>query len=815
MDAHQLYHLLNIEDDQYRVYIEYFYQQFLTLQPETVQHYVPSVDAPHQERTVLAHTILALQVLQQTDRFKNATPDDQFIMILTVMLHDVGKCLIWHRLVRNGAILDGSQPWNFRGRDVVGASWFKDHVINNNWSMLQFNPVYYGIWFSLVNQVDNQQLVRFLPTDLLEIINYVDIYGMAETIASLPQPAIVPNVKVIASSLPYGAVVIYILGPSGSGKTYMARNLYYELQQLGISCEYVSFDRTLLHHNGYTDIWADINPTIRGTGIRDTKSPYYQCYQQHRKDPSIVSNLLTTDMEKAVQNKQVVIFTSTVLKPTYRKLPFYSSQFTAIVTSPDRQLDGRNTSTAYFANYDTTMGANCRFRGFASPGPLLYVPAELVNSCIQYLVNFPRFENRPPMVKSAMDLPALTNYLYTITGSVEGVKAAVSHYYGVTPKTYIVGQGEYLNLSYQADANYSDIYNPGCPSPAIYCRGTTLYFDGREFTVIRLPMNRGKEVTSIANDTQVSLSDDNDDLEGAHKCSEYFTQILQSVNSESTIYSPKIDGTLIIVCLDKYGLNMDLYNNYKICIGTAGKLILSESNKELLVQALNAVNMTIDDFAKQCYDFMMEKSALTLTFELVAGVRPKVVTLYPEEKWGLYFLGCTMNNVFRPYYQVEQQVFRVEAVREIGLGEARKMLLGPFPDHVEGSVVWALYEGQYYPLKMKTTMYYWLHKQRFRPEYTQYILDMVETYGWILPVKPTRQQLDRAKPGPYIMALIDLPPCTIAANALLSEARSRQQHIHSLMEVRREEIDEQTYKDVRRYMNIYIRGRYELAYRWF
>ncbi len=82
MDAHQLYHLLNIEHDQYRVYIEYFYQQFLTLQPETVQHYVPSVDAPHQERTVLAHTILALQVLQQTDRFKNATPDGLSSLIL-------------------------------------------------------------------------------------------------------------------------------------------------------------------------------------------------------------------------------------------------------------------------------------------------------------------------------------------------------------------------------------------------------------------------------------------------------------------------------------------------------------------------------------------------------------------------------------------------------------------------------------------------------------------------------------------------------------------------------------------------------------
>ena len=801
------------ESTEYHEYMQYFVDAFLALHPEQAQHFVPGPTAPHQERTVLAHTILALQVLHRTDRYLQATIDDQFIMDLTVLLHDVGKCIIWHRLVTSNAVLDGTQPWGFRGRDVVGASWFLNHVITQGWSRLQFNPVYYGIWFSLVSHPDNQPLLNFLPSELFEIINFVDDYGTLENISSLPANPVVPVFNP-QTKLPAGPLVIYILGVSGSGKTYLARQLYQQLTRLNISCDYISFDRTMLRNAGYCNMWDDLNPAIRGANIKDTTSIYHDCYTRHRKQPNIVSNMLAAEMKSALQRVQVVIFTCTVLKPTYRKLPFYSSQFTSIVTTPDRLLNDTNTAVSYFSAYDTTMSANCRFAGFANPGPLLYVPPELVIPAVRNLLSIPKFVNAPPPVSQPLDLVPLALYLYLITGTLEGVKAAFSHYYGVTPKTYECRNGWYLNLSYQADASYDDSYNPGWQSPAIYCRGTTLYFDGTGFEMARLPMNRGKEVTSIDN----VISADDSDLEDGGNCSLLYSKILGAVNVEESVYSAKIDGTLVLVYIDTKGLVDGVNNEFNVCFGTAGKLLMSQSNEELMVMALNRMGHSINSFAGVCRKYMEEVGATTLAFEMVGGARPKVVVQYEEEFWGMYFLGCTVDQVFRPYYMVEHE-FKCPETKTLALNQNKT--LGMFGMHFEGAVLWTRWEGQYYPLKLKTTLYYWLHKTRYRPEYSTYIMALIAEYGWILESVPTKEQLDRVKPGPYIMALIALPEWAIIGSKLLKEAREQMLYLYLLGIEEKQQmgsiktmVDGKTYTRVRRFMSVYLDGKYERIYNW-
>lgn len=793
--------------DKYQIIATTCVKEFLALKPEDVLHMIIDATSPHQERDLLSHTILALHALYRTDRFQTSTVDDKFRLTLAVLLHDVGKAIQWKNIDTS------SGYWHFRGHDTVGACWFWALVKKNRWDEVFMRPIFLAIWYHMIKSPDNKGLLHFLrhhdALHLTECLHCADNYGRLEVQADLPETLLVdpiPN----TSSVPNLPIVIYICGKSGAGKTTMARNIMESMSDVSVG--YVSFDRTMLRVlDNITDPWADADPSIRGANIK-AKSRYKTLYDTYQKDTRVrdqVRKGLNEDFKNSTESNTVTLFTSTTTKPSSHVLPFMSQRFLSIVTVPDR-LDVQHT---FFGSLRTSMEASRRGCGWSAHGPLLYVPEPELQSCIRHLITCRTMTLTPPIVNRTSELVPLLQYWQKTTGSLESMKYALESFYEVSVSIFQCAKqskGVYYNFSYRDGAPYDDPFHPGAPSPAVFCRGTAFHYNNDVWTLARLPMNRGREIAF----TPVAETE----AEDAEIPTIFYSKLVKSAIADGDqLLTAKVDGALLIAFKDHHGLSVlpGLQNSQNIVFGTKGMVSMSPDIFETFSQALAVNGHTVETFSKICSEYMETNKLYSISFEMVATKRDELVVEYPKEQRGLYFLGGSRDDIFYPFFEFKDHPTSPPTTKKLSIQSASKILLGPFPEHVEGSVIWVCHNGLYYPLKLKTTMYYLLHKHRARPEYNDYLYDLVQEYGWHGVTKPTREQFDDNKLILTLFSLVCLPSQTLQMLPWLYRARTAYDLVSSLKgtsEELRANLSKDDYQNWCRFSNIYGNGRYDMAY---
>lgn len=789
---------------------------FMKLQPQTVLHYVKDSASPHQERDLLSHTIFAMQALLITDRYAAADVTDRFRMLLTTLVHDVGKALQW-------PAIDTSTPWNFRGHDTVGASWFWNQVKHHQWDQHLLRPVFLAVWFHMVKAPENQGLIYFLhqhgALHIVESLFCADNYGRLEMQAQLTSPLIVPSIPT-SVMLPHLPIVVYILGRSGSGKTTLARRWMEEMPD--VSTGYVAFDRALLRtlSNNNTP-WADMDPAVRGPNFR-VKSPYSAVYDQYQRYPAqreLVRKAFSEDFKQSIATVEVTFLTSTVNKPSFYTLPFMSQRFLSVVTSPDDD---------YFSQLRLAMEATRRGPGWAAPGALLFVPEREVISAIRHLLASRSFQLNPPTVNTVQDLVPLFTYWKDITGSLDGMKSAIESFYEISVSYFTCRQGVYYNFAYRDGASYDDPFHPGFPSPATFCRGTTFYYNGLGWACetaqqdnylawecVRLPMCRGREIAftpiaeAEAEDTTIPTI--------------FYSNLLANgFQNKPILTTAKVDGALLIVFRDRYGVENNhpsLYNTYQLLFGTKAMVVMTPEITQTFLRSLTAMNHTVESFSRVCSEYMDSQMVFSLAFEMVAEKRSELVVEYSPCQQGLYFLGASSEHRFRPFYEYGSHPCRVPEVKSFDrLEEITSLVLGPFPDHLEGSVIWVQdetnsvqsgsnsvqSEPNWYPLKLKTSLYYLLHKKRAHAAYNDYLIQLGTEYGWHAPIPIQREQLADTKICYSLFALVNLPATILEQSPVL---RRRRESYDILMASNEEDHQRQC-----RFNTIYRTGTYQRAY---
>lgn len=771
--------------------------EFIKLSPWKVMHAVIDEKSSHQERDLFSHIVLALQALKITNHYQFATTDDKVRLVLAVLLHDVGKAVQWK------GIDTSTGRWHFHGHDTVGACWFWSLVKKNGWDEKFFRPVFLAIWYHMVKSQENVGLLAFLKDHdalhITECLHCADDYGRLEVQDNIPEMLNVRAIPEIAS-IPNLPIVVYICGKSGTGKTTLARKTMEELSD--ILTGYVSFDNTILRIiGGINEPWADADPVIRGNKYK-TLYNYYQKNAQQREQ---VREGLSVDFKTSVENNTVTLFTTTTSKPSPHVLPFISQRQLSIVTVPDRQ----NCTETFFGSLRMSMEASRRGCGWSSKGALIYVPEQELVSCIRHVVKCRTMNLEPPKVTRPSHLVQLFNYWEHVTGSIDGMKYAIESFYDVSVTVFAATHGSYYNFSYRDGASYDDPFYRGSPSPAIFCRGTTFHYHDGNWKLVRLPMNRGREIAF----TPIAEAEAEDNTIPTL----FYSNLVRDAMTSEHLITAKVDGSLLIVFVDNFGLeqNPKLANTNNIIFGTKGMVVMTDNIVESLCVAVKASGHTIQSFSDICVKYISTHNVYSLSFEMVAQKRDELVVDYPTEQHGLYFLGASRDDIFEPYFNFDSHPVSSPITKSMTIQDASVLPLGPFHDHMEGGVIWVVQDGLYFPLKLKTVMYYLMHKPQNRPGYLDYLIQLIDEYGWYGSNPPTRDNLDEKKLVLSLFALVNLPDATLQVLPTLREARAEYDRLHAITGTSqdlRASLNAKDYQSWRRFNSIYGNSQYTKAY---
>lgn len=758
-------------------------REFYALNPSQVLHPKGKF---HHEGDLLSHIKLAISALKKTDRYQISS--DRFRLLLSVLLHDVGKAVQWKQIDTS------TGHWHFKGHDTVGACWFWNLVQTKGWDQEYLYPVFLSIWFHMVRSSSNAGLLGFLGEAIpfLETLHCSDDCGRLEVQEQLPEIIPVPSLAP-TPALPDLPLVVYICGESGAGKTTFVHSLIQKHPDL--KAGYVSFDRALLEVGGITQDWADIDPEIR-------KGIYKKLYS----DPEIrksAQKVFGQHFIHSIKNNQVTLLTTTVMKPTFRTLPFASVPSLKIVTS----LDRNNMFFKVFGGLRYAMEATRAGAGWAADGPLLYLPEKELIPAIHHLLSAQRFKLNPPSVHNLADLMALIQYWVKLTGSVEGMMLAFSTYYDIQVITFECEVGKYYNFFYNDGAPYDDPFRESSngPSPATFCRGTTFHLSpSEEWSLVRLPMNRGREIRTI------------EDAEDSDKSAKFYSKFVQKIQDDPQQWTAKVDGSLLILFRDEFGIKGNLLpNSSKLILGTKGSIIPTKETSISMLQAIKYAGLNFEEFTKKSSDYMEANNLTSLSFEMVSEKLSTLVVDYPENLRGLYFLGGSGGGIFQPYFNLPKMLISGPQTKTMTLKEASALTLGPFPEHIEGSVIWARDGEHYYPLKLKTLLYYLLHRSHrdYREEYIDYLKRLIDEYGWL--GSPKYGSFKNKYLILTLFGMVNLPEQIISMIPLFRDSRkvylkwSNIQGTHQEVKAR---LSPEEFTQWCRFKSIYLGHRYDQAY---
>lgn len=756
-------------------------KEFYSLNPSQVLHPKGKF---HHEGDLLSHVKLAVSALKKTDRYQ--TSSDRFRLVLSVLLHDVGKALQWKQIDTS------SGHWHFKGHDTVGACWFWKLVQTEGWDQEYLYPVFLSIWFHMVRSPFNAGLLGFLGEALpfLETLHCSDDCGRLEVQSQLPEIIPVPTLAPMPA-LPDLPLVVYICGESGAGKTTFSHSLIQKNKDLKTG--YVSFDRALLEVGGITQEWADMDSQIR-TGI----------YKKLYADPQIrksAEKLFEQHFTRSLENNRVTLLTTTVMKPTFRTLPFGSVPSLKVVTS----LDRNNMFFKVFGGLRYAMEATRNGAGWASDGPLLYLPEKELVPAIRHLLSAQRFKLNPPQVYNLADLMTLIQYWVKLTGSVEGMILAFSTYYDIQVIAFECEIGKYYNFFYNDGAPYDDPFDFGGPSPATFCRGTTFHLSPEgHWSLVRLPMNRGREIRTI------------EDAEDSDKSAKFYSNLAQKIQEGPQQWTAKVDGSLLILFRDEFGIKENLLpNSSKLVLGTKGSIIPTKETSISMLQAIEYSGVSFEEFIIKSSDYMEENKLTSLSFEMVSEKLSTLVVDYPKNLRGLYFLGGSGGETFQPYFDLPKMFIPGPETKAISLKEASALTLGPFPEHIEGSVIWAKDGDHYYPLKLKTLLYYLLHRSRkdCREEYIDYLKSLIDEYGWL--GSPKYGSLKNKYLILTLFGMVNLPEQIIEMIPALRESRKAYLKLSEIQGTHQEvksQLSPVEFTQWCRFKSVYGTHRYDQAY---
>jgi len=778
--------------------------EFMKLNPSDVLHCYIDENSPHQERDLLSHVILALKALHKTDRYMKSGLEDKIRLVIAVLLHDVGKAILWK------TINTSTGRWNFKGHDNVGACWFWALVKRMKWDKKFFRSVFLAIWYHMVKSKENRGLIHFLKEhgalDITECLHCADNNGLLEIQNKIPDILEVPNIPEFAE-LPNVPIVVYICGKSGCGKTTLAKTTIEKLDEIdpNITTGYVSFDRSMMKTLGnITELWADADPLIRGNSLKE-KSKYkelYDIYQKNSGKREQVRKVYLSDFKESLNDNIVTFLTTTASKPSSHSLPFLSQKQINIVTVPDRE----DCMYKFFGTTKIGMEATIRGCGWASKGALIYVPEKELISCVKHIVKCRTLKLNPPSVSRPYDLISLFDYWEKITGSVNGVKYAIESFYDISVVKTVVLHGDYYNFAYHDGAPYDDPFHKGKPSPAVFCRGTTFHYDNDGWKLVRLPMNRGREIAF----TPFSK----EEAEDANISTVFYSNMIRDAIDSEHLITAKVDGSLLIVFIDKYGLqqNPRLSNRHNIIFGTKGMVEINTTFIDFLCSAITASGHTIESFSDTCHNYMIKYDLFSLSFEMVAEKRDELVVNYPHNYRGLYFLGGSHDDIFEPYFKFETHPVSIPETKNMDIISVSSLLLGPFPDHIEGCVIWIKQDNLFYPLKLKTMIYYLMHKPKNRKEYINYLVKLIEEYGWHGPTSPTINDLDENRLILSLFSLVKLPDVILRVLPVLYKSRLEYDRLSSISDDKSNELLAKELQAWYRFKSIYGNEQYRKAY---
>lgn len=481
----------------------------------------------------------------------------------------------------------------------------------------------------------------------------------------------------------------------------------------------------------------------------------------------LVRKQFKEDFDNSIsQNDVTVVTTSSKINPF--SLPFMSQKHLNIITSNEQALK----TTKY------KMSGN-----WATKGIFLLVPKMALNKIINHIKSIRGFNLNPPVVTTPKDLPTLFNYWIKVTGNFTNMINAFTSFYDIIHNEV----NNCHTFSYRDGSPYDDPFNKGSISPACFCRGITFYYNNDNWELVRLPMNRGREINIC------SESQDNGLL------SEFYSKIQENAMSKTQILTGKVDGSLLVVCKNKYGIKQDeeLFNSSNLLISTKGTL---QMKSDMVKYFLEAISDNIESFTTVCLEYMEINNLDSLSFEMVANKRRETVIDYDKQHHGLYFLGGSSGYLFKPFYLLDKIQTLTPNCVNMTIENAIKLPLGPFEEHFEGSIIWVEYDNVYYPLKLKTKMYYMLHKSKNNLSYYDYLLELIDKYGWINSKIPTLDKLPKQNLIVSLFSLVDLPNNIINSFPALKESR---EEYNKLLE--KDPLDH-------KFRSVYVDGKYWNAY---
>lgn len=641
--------------------------------------------------------------------------------------------------------------------------------------------------------------------------------------------------------IPNIPIVVYVCGDSGSGKTTMIKEIVEQIEQDNESIDennkikwsYVSHDlaliRTISQHNNcdkynLEDPWLDLSPQIRGShknrGSNNNQSHYKKLYKQYQSDlilNSKVRDSFKQNFEEALTTSDIIFISTTVNVLSPYRLPFMNgsgSTFISIVTAPEVQLNyevvikSRKKTIKKVYNkwaekdvfgkqHNRRSNITTDRNAWLSRGTMIWVPQRECLSAIKYLYELKRFDLNPPKVLNSGDLLPWLQYWNDLIKSkiynsettkkwyLADIKEIIRNYYNIK----LTRQGDFCNLCYEDGASYSDPFYLDCPSPAMFCRGTTFLadYEDTELKLVRLLMNRGKEA---ALDKWTVLSDLQDYQDHSGYYQNLINETIQSSQDNKLLCSAKVDGFLLsVIKLDLLEYRMSiaggiileqLINDQCLVFGTKGVTSIENNILESFLKALKFTNLSFKNFCKSCLQLMNDDNIETLAFEAVEDKRKELVVDYPIGKRGLYFLGGSCYNTegilkFLPFYEFKNSnLFKKPKVQHYSISEYKELLLGAFPEHPEGSVWWVSHNNENIPMKLKTPLYYQFHKETKRPEYIEYQISLGLHYGWLIPNQPNKDDFYGKKIlyKHCIYALIDIPEVLIKSIPILRKSRT-------------------------------------------
>jgi hypothetical protein len=780
-----------------------------------VKHHVNSPAHAHQEVNLQAHVDLTLKSTKFVSTFVCANAEIQEQMLCTSLVHDIGKAVQWPFIDKKTA------GWSFSGHGVVGAVWLWEQVLKNGWDQKWWRPVYLAVWFHMIKYDENKGVIGCLDDRtrlLFETLCCADNHGRSETFIENPETPLATHEIPKSTTIPNLPILLYVFGKSGVGKTTFAKKISEELESQGITWGYSSHDKGMLEiMRGITTPWADMDPSIRGSSIKDKNTIYSSAYTEMTKDPvkqKEVYKHLSKSVNSSLKKNEVTIFTTTAKLDI--RMPFINSKSLKIVVVPDRAI-----SDIFPAKFHEQMGVEKGFSGWAHNMPYIFVPETEANIIIPHIIKMMKSNPitfTPPEVKCPKDMIPLLKYWESTTGSVSGMCAALITFYDIV----VVRNGGYINLAYNDGSPYDDPFNPGSISPSCFCRGNTFYVkehksegDGEgeseriSIVEVRQPMPRGREISLTTDIPQ-------DALEDFKIKATFYDNLTREMSNSKITFTGKIDGFLILCFkpefINEIEVNRKLKNEQGLVFGTKGRISMADDLADALILSLKYENVKFKDFAEKCASFMQRENLSTLAFECVGEKRNEFVVEYPTEFRGMYFLGGARDGVFQPFFSLNNSNFKTPPKNDFIPSEIKDQLLTSFPEHLEGSIIFVEKNGVYFPLKNKTQMYYILHKNRNTPDVYTYLEKLISRYGWIHPIPLNFETLSKRKVIHSLFALVDMPEVIWKNVPAYVKAREKWNYFMSQKTEPAEGLDRTQW---RQFHAVYMTGKWHSAYELF